>query len=75
MIFVFTLALAGALALPPELELRFEHIDANGDGFISRHEAWADEPVERRFAFADRDQNGELDRAEFQEAYLSFLKP
>ena len=65
-------ALAGALALSAELESQFVRIDANGDGFIARHEAWADSRVERRFELADRNQDGLLDRAEYQQLTMGF---
>lgn len=70
MIYIIAVALAGTLALPPELESRFARIDANGDGFISDYEAWADQRVEQRFTLADRNQDGKLDRAEFQELLI-----
>ena len=57
--------------LDPQLEIRFARADANGDGFIARHEAWVDATVEHRFSLADRDQNGRLDRAEFRELFSS----
>ena len=64
---MIVVALTGALALSPELESQFLRIDANGDGSISQHEAWADRQVERRFELADRNQNGRIDRAEFEQ--------
>ncbi len=70
MVSVVTFAVAASLALTPVLENRFVRIDANGDGFISEHEAWADDRVERRFEFADRNQDGKLDRAEFKELLM-----
>lgn len=45
---------------------QFVGVDANGDGFISWHEAAADERVERRFHFFDLNLDGKLDREEFQ---------
>lgn len=66
------LIVAGAFTLlPPELEREFTRVDANGDGRIASHEAWANPTVERRFMLSDRDQNGTLDRAEFQELITS----
>jgi Ca2+-binding EF-hand superfamily protein len=59
----------GAPSLSPEREQLFKDMDANGDGFITRNEAWADRSIERRFALADRNQDGKLDRAEFQELF------
>jgi hypothetical protein len=55
--------------LSPAQERQFQDMDANGDGFVSRNEASADSRVERRFALADRNQDGKLDRAEFQELF------
>ena len=66
-----TLIVAAALALPPDLEREFARVDANGDGRIAYHEAWANAAVERRFRLSDRDQNGTLDRAEFRELIIS----
>jgi Ca2+-binding EF-hand superfamily protein len=76
MLSLFTTALATAslsttLVLPPELEARFDRIDANHDGFISRHEAWADARLEERFSLEERDHNGRIDRAEFRSVALS----
>lgn len=44
----------------------FEALDANKDGRISVSEARKDKFVAARFAAADLDQNGYLDREEFQ---------
>lgn len=66
------LIVAGAFALlPPELEREFARVDANGDGRIAWHEAWANPTVEHRFMLSDRDQNGTLDREEFWELITS----
>lgn len=62
---------ATALALPPDLEQAFLQVDANDDGRIAWHEAWANPTVERRFILSDRDHNGTLDRAEFLELITS----
>lgn len=59
----------GAPSLSPEREQLFKDMDTNGDGFVSRNEASADSRVERRFGLADRNQDGKLDRAEFQELF------
>jgi len=61
----------GALDSSPELDRLFAGMDTNRDGFISRQEAWADTRVEQRFSLGDRNQDGKLDRVEFNE----LLKP
>lgn len=44
----------------------FEEVDANGDGVISEEEAAAVEGLD--FATADANQDGQLDRAEWEQA-------
>lgn len=44
----------------------FDEVDANGDGAISEEEAQAVEGLD--FATADANQDGQLDRAEWQQA-------
>jgi Ca2+-binding EF-hand superfamily protein len=57
--------LCSASPLPPELEARFATIDANGDGMIRFHEAWADPRLLWRFRLADVNHDGDIDREEF----------
>jgi hypothetical protein len=51
----------------PGLDGLFERLDVNRNGFIDRHEAWADPQVEDRFGLADRNHDGRLDREEFHQ--------
>ncbi len=44
----------------------FEEVDANGDGMISEEEAEAVEGLD--FATADANQDGAIDRVEYEEA-------
>lgn len=63
---------AAAVALPALSALAqgspatFESLDANKDGRISATEARKDKTVSSRFASADKDQDGYLNRAEFE---------
>ncbi len=49
----------------PRPQMTFEQLDANKDGRISVSEARKDKIVAARFAAADADQDGYLDRKEF----------
>jgi Ca2+-binding EF-hand superfamily protein len=65
------LFMAGWLALLPAAmaqnapQMSFEQLDANKDGRISVSEARKDKVVAARFAKADANQDGYLDRKEF----------
>jgi Ca2+-binding EF-hand superfamily protein len=49
----------------PKPQLTFEQLDTNKDGRISVSEARRDKVVAARFAAADANQDGYLDRKEF----------
>ncbi len=59
------LAVAGLAAAQDRPPPSFESLDANKDGRISVSEARKDPRVAARFAAADTNQDGYLDRAEF----------
>lgn len=58
---------AGAPGQPPAAaaDLRFENVDADGDGFISAQEAEGHGGLSARWVSLDTNQDGRLDRAEF----------
>jgi hypothetical protein len=57
-----------------DLQRDFDRLDANGDGFISSNEAYADPGVEEQFERADRNQDGKLDLAEYQELMIGMTR-
>jgi Ca2+-binding EF-hand superfamily protein len=57
------LACAGAIAA----EQSFDALDKDKDGLITASEARADSTVASRFAAADKNQDGYLSRAEFND--------
>src|SRR5439155_19597492 len=58
----FLVAVSGCSTAPPQLEREFQRLDVNGDGYISRAEARADDSVARQFEMADQNRDGKLDR-------------
>lgn len=61
----------GAAASTPgatsrDADEQFSRLDASGDGRIGRHEAWADSRIETHFGRGDVNQDGILDRSEFE---------
>ena len=62
---LLALGFTGA-ALAQDAAPSFEEVDANSDGMISQEEAAAVEGLD--LATADRNQDGSLDRAEYQVA-------
>ncbi len=63
-----TLALAQGKGDPlerPSGNAAFKGLDRNGDGFVSRGEAAADDDLAKNFALADANRDGRLTEAEF----------
>lgn len=50
----------------PDTARAFRALDRNGDGFISREEAFKNDAVTRAFDLADRNGDGKLDIEEFK---------
>ena len=49
----------------PQQSMAFGDLDADADGKLSRDEAKASEPLEKQFSTVDRDNDGQIDQAEF----------
>jgi hyperosmotically inducible protein len=67
-----TLVLAQVASDPlerPAGNAAFKGMDKNGDGFVSRAEAAADEELAKNFATADTNRDGRLTEAEFVKYY------
>lgn len=72
--FLFAAGLAGSpvWALDAETEkpgttdALFDELDVDGNGTLSREEAARHEPLNTHFIYADSNQDGRLDRAEFK---------
>lgn len=56
---------SGKPAPPAPKDAKFQALDQNQDGMISRMEAHGDEDVERQFPSLDRDADGDVSKSEF----------
>jgi hypothetical protein len=66
---IFFLGLFGGIAAAAAMpRYGFGDLDADKDGRLTAEEAKHEPPLARNFAFADRDGDGRLDRAEYDEA-------
>ena len=65
------LALTVATAHADKTMLKFEDVDANGDGVISVEEASPSKWLSEKFEEADSNKDGQLDKAEFEVIKLS----
>ena len=68
MVSIFFLLISSVMASEEQIDMAFEHVDFNADGFVTSEEAYMVGISQDIFDVADGDQDGKLDQTEYSVA-------